>query len=223
LIFEYDCDDVSGIALVGGGEFSAGAREGAVVDDLVSPTCGGTATSEWRLPESWRLLPADRATDANDDGHADAVLFHGPGDGSEPESTLALVDLHDPAGKSLDDLALRQLSSLQPSPTRAGGEFYGAYFAPASIDERWLAVSSYDLCLYRLSDLPLGGIADRDSLRAPCMDNDDATLEDIEDLDGDGLPEWIWTDRHHEVDGIDVGRVMVVLGFDVPHDEDTKW
>ncbi len=223
LLFQYDCEESGGVSLLGGDEFSAAATATATINDLLEPTCGSTAQSDWYPPRIYELLPTDRATDADGDGYTDVVLFHSPGDGSEPESSLALVDLHDPGERALDDLVLRRLASLDDSPAGASTEFQGAYFAPASIDDRWLAMRYGGTCLYRVSDLPLGGIADKSELAAACMDDGDYTLEDIEDLDGDGLPEWIWSDSRYQVDGLEVGQVLVVLGFDVPYDDPSKW
>ena len=44
-----------------------------------------------------------------------------------------------------------------------------------------------------------------------------AGLQDVIDLDGDGRPEWLYSDSY------DAGNTYILAGFDLPWDDPTKW
>jgi len=64
--------------------------------------------------------------------------------------------------------------------------------------------------------LAAGGTFDIADLRTPRVDPKQG-LRDITDLDGDGRPEWIFTDSY------DHGETYILAGFDIPWEDDTKW
>ncbi len=64
--------------------------------------------------------------------------------------------------------------------------------------------------------LASGGTIDIADLRTPRYDALNG-LQDITDLDGDGLPEWIFADPYHE------GETYILAGFAIPWDDASKW
>jgi len=75
-------------------------------------------------------------------------------------------------------------------------------------------------------DFPVLGVTDYHSLAAPCFEDPqdrDTTLADLVDLDGDGLPEWLFNGDGEVVDGMSYGRVTVLHGFEPPYDDPTRW
>ena len=72
---------------------------------------------------------------------------------------------------------------------------------------------------YLIPSAPLaaGGTFDIADLRTLRYDSSGFGLEDIADLDGDGRPEWIFTEN------VEGGETYILAGFEIPWDDASKW
>ncbi len=66
------------------------------------------------------------------------------------------------------------------------------------------------------TQLRSGGSFTIDDIVGPAVDWR-AGLQDVIDLDGDGRPEWLYSDSY------DAGNTYIIAGFDLPWDDPTKW
>ncbi len=219
-----------GLTYFSGADFVAAAAMGNELHDVPHVSiCGTDETSQVDTYfASGHTLPGDRATDFSGDGHPDVLAVYAAEVDGDDVGALTFLDLSRADVAPLEEL---QLTQLDYGEGRSFNDAQATDFGDLSLDEQWLAIdgAGATTCIVSLAMLPPGGRVATTDLRSPCVLTSlyreyYTQLKDLHDLDGDGLPEWIFSDYYgYEVDGLDVGRIEIVRGFDIPYDDDTRW
>ncbi len=225
LVVLHDCGAVTtngGVAVISGVDFVAAAVAGGALIDSAFLVCSRGEASDWSVPSLWNA--PDRAADVNGDGHPDLVL--GGEAVEEEDGFVAFVDLTNLDDAPMEDRVLIEVAGASSNASGAATNIRGTHFGP-DISSQWLVLGDRrGYCLFGVFDFALGGVTDYQSLAAPCFEYPgswDTVLRELVDLDGDSFPEWLFEDSQEKLDGIDIGRVTIVHGFEPPYDDPTRW
>ncbi len=226
MVMEHECGRSTydgGVAVVTGADFVAAVASGGTLGDGASLVCSRSEDHTWSLMLNLWNAP-DRAADVDGDGHVDLLLA---GEATpEDAGFLAFIDLHNPDSTPMEDRVLVEVAGAGSNAAYAAGLVRGTHFGVTPSDQ-WIGViGTRGGCIWRVADLDLGGVTEANSLRGPCIQDPDSwytTLEELVDLDGDGLPEWLFEDSGETIDGVPLGRVTVIHGFEPPYDDATRW
>ncbi len=226
MVLGHDCGRATydgGLAVISGADFLAAVAAGGSLSDGATLVCSRGEDHTWSLPVNLRT-PPDRAADVDGDGHPELLL--GGQAAPEEDGFLAFIDVHDADDTPMEDRLLVQIAGVASNSAYAASIVRSTHFGP-SPSQQWLGLfGAKGSCVFRVSDLVLGGVTNQDALRGTCLDDADdiyTVMEDLVDLDGDGIPEWVFSNDNTLLGDVPAGRVTIIHGFEPPYDDATRW